>query len=553
MKKIIIGTKGEFIDLDVLLTTRLLIQANSGGGKSYLIRRLVEQVFGKVQIIIIDPEGEFSTLREKFDFVLVGKGGETPADVRSAQLLAERLLQLNVSAVCDIYEMKSKEKHLWVKTFLDAMVNAPKNLWHPVIVILDEAHIFGPEKGQGESAAYDAVADIASRGRKRGFCLVAATQRLGKLSKNISAELQNVLIGSAFQDIDRKRAADTLGVLRSDERDFFNKIKLLEPGNFFALGRAISKEVVILKVDKVHTSIPEQGKYKHSVPPSPDNIKALLPKLSDLPKEAEEKALNEAQLRHEIAQLKKQLKASPQVDATEIQKLKNIIREREGTIRSLTHGRDKFNETLNKIKNLVDGVKNNVPVPIVEFPDSVRRHEGIQISNFKFVNNGIGQMTKENIGRCEREIIKFLAMREGKFFNKTQVGVMTGYSSNSGGFNNALSRLNTIEYIRKQGSDIGINENKIQEIIAFLGADYKGNDQNSLEQWLNKLGKCEREIYQHLLNNPEVKITKEELGGTTGYSHNSGGFNNAISKLNTLGLITRQNGSLMLNPELLDV
>src|SRR5690242_7974913 len=87
MSKIILGTHGKknaVIDLDVLMRTRLLIQANSGGGKSWLLRRVAEQLFGKVPVIIIDPEGEFATLREKFGYVLVGKGGETPADIRSA-------------------------------------------------------------------------------------------------------------------------------------------------------------------------------------------------------------------------------------------------------------------------------------------------------------------------------------------------------------------------------------------------------------------------------------------------------------------------------------
>lgn len=63
---------GASIDVDVLLATRLLIQANSGGGKSYLLRRLAEQLFGKVPVIIIDPEGEFATLREKYARVLCG-------------------------------------------------------------------------------------------------------------------------------------------------------------------------------------------------------------------------------------------------------------------------------------------------------------------------------------------------------------------------------------------------------------------------------------------------------------------------------------------------
>jgi len=144
MTKIHIGYAGKHkveIDLDILLRTRLLIQANSGGGKSYLLRRLCEQAFGKVQIIIIDPEGEFASLREKYDYVLVGRGGETPADVRSAALVAHKLLELNASAVCDLYEMKASQRHQWVSVFLDAMIDAPKELWHPVLVIVDEAHM----------------------------------------------------------------------------------------------------------------------------------------------------------------------------------------------------------------------------------------------------------------------------------------------------------------------------------------------------------------------------------------------------------------------------
>jgi len=53
------------IELEKLITSRLLIQANSGGGKSWLLRRILEQSHGKIQHLIIDLEGEFSTLREK--------------------------------------------------------------------------------------------------------------------------------------------------------------------------------------------------------------------------------------------------------------------------------------------------------------------------------------------------------------------------------------------------------------------------------------------------------------------------------------------------------
>src|SRR5216684_1816440 len=124
------------IDLPTLIDTRLLIQANSGGGKSWLIRRLLEQSHGKVQQIVIDLEGEFFTLREKFDYILAAKEGDTAAEPRSAALLARRLLELNVSAIIDLYELSHQERKRFVRLFLSAMINAPKSLWHPCLVIV---------------------------------------------------------------------------------------------------------------------------------------------------------------------------------------------------------------------------------------------------------------------------------------------------------------------------------------------------------------------------------------------------------------------------------
>lgn len=134
---------GDDIDIDIgkLVESRMLIQANSGGGKSWAIRRLLEQTYSGVQQILIDTDGEFHTLREKFDYVLAGKGGDCPADIKSAGLLARRLLELKVSAIIDIYELGTQRAE-FVKRFLDSLVNAPRELWHPVLVVVDEAHTY---------------------------------------------------------------------------------------------------------------------------------------------------------------------------------------------------------------------------------------------------------------------------------------------------------------------------------------------------------------------------------------------------------------------------
>lgn len=303
------------IDIEVLLKTRLLIQANSGGGKSYLLRRLAEQLFGKVPVIIIDPEGEFATLREKFGYVLVGKGGETPADCRSAGMVAHKLLELRASAVCDLYELKPQVRHQWVRLFLEALIDAPKELWRPTVIIVDEAHQYAPEGKAGESEASSGMVDLATRGRKRGYCAVFATQRLGKLRKDAAAELLNVLIGMTFIDIDRERAAESLGVSREEKHKFNDEIKLLTEGHFYGLGRAIAKERTLVKIGSVCTTHPEAGggKFAAAPPPAPEAIRGMLPKLAELPKQAEEKAKTEADLRTEIRKLKAELSQKPAV------------------------------------------------------------------------------------------------------------------------------------------------------------------------------------------------------------------------------------------------
>lgn len=61
MSKIVIGTnvqtgKNISIDVDVLLSSRLLLQANSGKGKSYLLRKLCEQLFGGSEYVIASTQ-----------------------------------------------------------------------------------------------------------------------------------------------------------------------------------------------------------------------------------------------------------------------------------------------------------------------------------------------------------------------------------------------------------------------------------------------------------------------------------------------------------------
>lgn len=296
------------MDLQRLLAARLLLQAGSGFGKSWALRRILEQTAGHVQQFIIDPEGEFATLREKHDYVIAAvNGGDALAHPRTAGLLLRRLMETGVSAILDISELKKPERRRFVRLFIEELMQLPRAMWSPALVVIDEAHEYAPEKDEAESLG--AVVDLATRGRKRGFALLAATQRIGKLSKDVAAELHNKLIGFTSLDIDVKRAAFELGMTPKDANE---TLRMLKPGDFYAFGPATSQTVQRVHIGNVLTTHPEPGTKKFRAPPRPtDAIKAVLPKLADLPKEAEEEARTVEDLRREISRLNREAKAKP--------------------------------------------------------------------------------------------------------------------------------------------------------------------------------------------------------------------------------------------------
>lgn len=157
------------IDLKKLLETRMLFLANSGGGKSYAFRKFLEEVGNQVMVLIIDVEGEYKTLREKFDYLLIGGDGDIPLNMKSAPLLPKKLFELKVSTIIDISELKSSDRIMYVKKFLEALMELPKKYWLPCIVGIEETHKLCGQQDKHDSGP--AVIDLFTRGRKRGFCL----------------------------------------------------------------------------------------------------------------------------------------------------------------------------------------------------------------------------------------------------------------------------------------------------------------------------------------------------------------------------------------------
>ncbi|MEX3006898.1 ATP-binding protein [Hoeflea sp. TYP-13] len=238
------------MDLEELLATRLLVQGNSGSGKSHLLRRLLEQSAPWVQQAVIDPEGDFVSLAEEYGHVVVDANGTE----RDLQMIAARVRQHRVSVVFNLEGLDADKQMKAAGAFLNGLFEVAREIWYPMLVIVDEAQLFAPTASgefteEARRASLGAMTNLMCRGRKRGLAGIIATQRLAKLAKNVAAEASNFLMGRTFLDIDMARASDLLGMERRQAETFRN----LDRGQFVALGPALSRRPLQVSIGPVKT------------------------------------------------------------------------------------------------------------------------------------------------------------------------------------------------------------------------------------------------------------------------------------------------------------
>lgn len=556
------------LDINRLILTRMVLQANSGAGKSWAIRRLLEQTYGHVIHIVIDVEDEFYTLREKFDYVLArAEGGDCPATIKTAKLLARRIMELEVSTIVGISELKAHERYTFVRTFIEALMSLPKNLRKHALVVVDEAHLFAPEKAKAESTA--AIVDLMTRGRKRGLCGILATQRISKLNKDALAEANNKLIGRAAMDLDKKRSGDELGFHARD----YDQLRTLKPGEFFAYGPALSDQVVKVQIGSVQTTHPEPGKVAPPVPVPGKKLQKALQELQELPQEANKEIVDLQGAKKEIAVLrralstskkpgtgsgatKEDLKAeyergwaeSEEQTAPELENLRVVV-ERQAVIydeillpnlRGMKETAQAFDrrmiETAKVVKNLAqDALKKrrsrSRPPKEARIAGGFRRKE-----TSKKVLKQEHEVSMNGLSAAQKKILNGLAwwMAVGiEEPSRRQLAFASGYTV-SGHFNNTLGGLRTsgmVDYPNR--NQVCLTHEGAKVAIAPSTPPTEEELQNLVRE---KLNVAQVKIYDVAVQVWPDEIERDELAEESGYTV-SGHFNNTLGSLRTLGVI----------------
>lgn len=267
------------ISADELVTGRTCIIAQTGAGKSYAIAVILEELLDKeVPFCIIDTEGEYKSLKEKFSALWVGgEDAEMSFEGVNLEELGKQCLENNVPLIFDTSELL--DENVKVEGILSSLYSAASELKKPYLVVVEEVDKFAP---QASRKVMPKLLEIAKRGRKRGLGLLIASQRPAFVNKDLLSQCGSQMIGKLTikNDLDAVR-------LFFDDRNQLLELPDLDTGEFFVMGNVVDNEMKKVKVkERMTRHVAFTPKIKKTSPPKIEKIKKLLERKPEVLSEA---------------------------------------------------------------------------------------------------------------------------------------------------------------------------------------------------------------------------------------------------------------------------
>jgi len=523
------------------VTQTFAVIAKRGVGKTHTVVVMAEEMLSNnLQVVVIDPLDVWYGLRSGADgksaglpiAVIGGEHGDIPLTAGAGAVLADFIVENSLSAVLVTRHLSKTEQRQFVADFCERLYFRKGEGKHrtPLHLILDEADEFCPQRlFHGSERMFGAVDTIVRRGRASGIGVTLISQRSAAINKDCLTQAEVLIALRTISPQDRKAVEAWIEAHDADNQShkFMVSLASLPVGTAWVWSPGWLDVFQRVKIRPRRTFDSSATPKIGSKPIEPktladvdiESLKTRLQATIEQKKSDDPKAL-----RKRIAELERAL--STQAPAPP--KIIEVQRVPQEFIAALRPVKD----SIDKLLQLADRVNNNREQTVRPLLTAAPRQSPVNPVEFTRRESGLS--------KCERAILTVLAQYpEGR--RKNQCGVIAGYSVNSGGFNNALSSLRTSGFIS------GVSD-RLTITVSGLGAlgDYTPlpTGRALAEHWMSQLPKCEREILRVLMDAHPGSMTKEQLGEQTGYSTNSGGFNNALSHLRTLELIEGYGGEI---------
>jgi len=220
-----------------------------GSGKANTAAVIIEELLGTLPLTILDPEGEYWGLKERFDILIIGDTDHADLPVVPAQAEALAAFSINegVSIILDMSNTFGDKANDFLVEYFKTLFRIAGTARKPYQVIVEEAHEYVPQSGSHPVA--DILTRIALRGRKRGLGVITISQRSAKVNKDLLTQAEIVFLHRVVHPRDMSVYCDLLPLTKKEVE---SGVRGLETGQALVMCKFVVKTAQIRLRDTYH-------------------------------------------------------------------------------------------------------------------------------------------------------------------------------------------------------------------------------------------------------------------------------------------------------------
>ena len=434
------------------VTQTFAILGVRGTGKTNTGVVLVEELLAAhQQVVVLDPVDVWWGIKSAASGpgfpvpIIGGDHGDVPLEATAGQLIADFVVDNRASAVLSLRHLGMNEQRRFSAEFARRLYDRKGrgDLRSPLMLVIDEADEFAPQRiPPGGEAMFGAFDRLVRRGRSSGIGVTLISQRPQVLNKDVLTQMEILIAHRVLHKLDRKALEEWVAAhdAKGKGDEFLGSLSTLNRGEAWVWSPSfldIFQRVQIRPRKTFDSSATPKAGEQQSLPTvtAPVDLEKLRASIRETIERTKEDDPRE--LRAKIAELKRALESrieKPILEDSQIQGLRESIEALDRAIVRVVECASPINAALL-----------NLPSSRIQLPTFEERIGSLAIPEaFESPKNG-------SLGRADRSILRILAQYPKVGRTKVQIAIMAGYAHEGGGFNNALSKLRTLELIQGRG------------------------------------------------------------------------------------------------------
>lgn len=476
------------LDLNKVIGKCISVLGITGSGKTNTSAVILEEMLKhKYPMTIVDIDGEYWGLKEKFELLVVGKSKnvDIEVNVEHARQIAEMSISKNIPVILDMSGFLYEDTYEFLLNYMEEIWDLAGKFRKPYEIVLEEAHEFIPQGNRNDLK--EIFTRIALRGRKRGLGIIILSQRSAKVEKDILTQAEILFLHKVVHPSDMKVYKDILPIPGKEVSSLISKLNVgdcifyfenvyeaihVRERNTFHAGftpslKTVKTPKLKLVSDEILKSLQNLTKTKIKEKSEMDQLLRKVHKL-------ESKLVEKDNL---ILKLESDLETLGRI-SVEV-KQQEIAQINETMLEKLISKRSGSDIDFKKLQNEEETIVENIEYDFL--PKNVKEH----------INKILNRI--EKLSKPKKEMLKFLVNRQPLSYTYLQMAEWINYSESTLYKNqpNELLKMNIINRERKH--DGYHYRSNLNDFVEKEFKVYFNESENSLElinEYLKKQLQC---------------------------------------------------------------